>query len=38
MVRLWTTLLAGADAKEWTWDDLPWATHRVMLVYAQRRV
>lgn len=26
------------DAKERTWDDLPWAAHRVTLVYAQRRV
>lgn len=26
------------DAKVRTWEDLPWATHRVTLVYAQRRV
>lgn len=26
------------DTKVRTWDDLPWATHRVTLVYAQRRV
>jgi len=26
------------DTKERTWDDLPWAEHRVTLVYAQRRV
>ena len=26
------------DAKERTWDDLPWAAHPVTLVYAQRRV
>lgn len=26
------------DAKVRTWDDLPWAAHRVTLVYAQRRV
>ena len=26
------------DAKDRTWDDLPWAEHRVTLVYAQRRV
>ena len=26
------------DAKERTWDDLPWAAHAVTLVYQQRRV
>ena len=26
------------DAKERTWDDLPWAAHPVTLVYRQRRV
>jgi transposase len=26
------------DVKQRTWDDLPWAAHRVTLVYAQRRV
>src|SRR5712692_9793578 len=26
------------DVKERTWDDLPWAAHRVTLVYPQRRV
>ena len=26
------------DAKVRTWEDLPWAAHRVTLVYAQRRV
>jgi transposase len=26
------------DAKQRTWDDLPWAAHPVTLVYAQRRV
>ena len=26
------------DSKQRTWDDLPWAEHRVTLVYAQRRV
>jgi len=26
------------DAKERTWEDLPWAEHPVTLVYAQRRV
>jgi len=26
------------DAKERTWDDLPWASYRVTLVYRQRRV
>jgi transposase len=26
------------DAKDRTWDDLPWATYRVTLVYRQRRV
>ena len=26
------------DAKERTWDDLPWAEHPVTLIYAQRRV
>src|SRR4030095_925136 len=26
------------DCKVRTWDDLPWAEHRVTLVYAQRRV
>src|ERR1700674_15205 len=26
------------DTKQRTWDDLPWAEHRVTLVYAQRRV
>jgi hypothetical protein len=26
------------DSKPRTWDDLPWAEHRVILVYAQRRV
>lgn len=26
------------DAKERTWDDLPWAGYRVTLVYRQRRV
>jgi transposase len=26
------------DAKARTWDDLPWAAHRVTLVYSQRRV
>ena len=26
------------DYKVRTWDDLPWAEHRVTLVYAQRRV
>jgi transposase len=26
------------DAKERTWDDLPWAEHRVTLVCVQRRV
>jgi transposase len=26
------------DAKTRTWDDLPWAAHRVTLVYSQRRV
>ncbi len=26
------------DTKERTWDDLPWAEHRVTLVYSQRRV
>ena len=26
------------DTRERTWDDLPWAEHRVTLVYAQRRV
>jgi transposase len=26
------------DRRERTWEDLPWAEHRVTLVYAQRRV
>ena len=26
------------DRAERTWDDLPWAEHRVTLVYPQRRV
>lgn len=26
------------DRAERTWDDLPWAEHRVMLIYCQRRV
>src|SRR5713101_4501566 len=26
------------DVKERTWDDLPWAAHRVTLVYPQRRL
>lgn len=26
------------DVKQRTWDDLPWAEHRVTLVYTQRRV
>lgn len=26
------------SARERTWDDLPWASHRVTLVYPQRRV
>ena len=26
------------DAKDRTWDDLPWAGHRVTLVYRQRRI
>jgi transposase len=26
------------DAKARTWDDLPWAEHRVTLIYRQRRV
>ena len=26
------------DAKERTWDDLPWAEHPVTLIYGQRRV
>jgi transposase len=26
------------DRAERTWDDLPWAEHRVMLVYQQRRI
>jgi transposase len=26
------------DAKSRTWDDLPWAAHRVTVVYRQRRV
>jgi transposase len=26
------------DLKQRTWDDLPWAEHRVILVYTQRRI
>ena len=26
------------SARDRTWDDIPWASHRVTLVYAQRRV
>jgi len=26
------------DRAERTWDDLPWAEHRVTLVYQQRRI
>ncbi len=26
------------SARDRTWDDLPWATHRVTLVYQQRRI
>jgi transposase len=26
------------SARDRTWDDVPWAAHRVTLVYAQRRV
>jgi len=30
--------LEGFASRDRTWDDLPWAGHRVTLVYQQRRV